>query len=212
MMQILEIVLYSKDGKKRVIPLTKNKVNIIIGLPRTGKSVLGNIVEYVLGKNECNVAEGVVRDNVSWFGLKIQFQFDQAFIARENPGYGVQSTGHSYLEFGNEIESPQTKPNKPNTTHDAIVDFLSKKIGISPNKTEPKIGQTQPAYEANIKHTFFYCFQEQDEIATKKFLFHNQSESWARDTIKATLPYFLGIVQEDRLKIINELNYVKRAL
>ncbi len=39
-MQILEIVIYSKDGHKRTINLNYGKVNIITGKSTTGKSAL----------------------------------------------------------------------------------------------------------------------------------------------------------------------------
>lgn len=211
-MQILEIVLYSKNGKRRVIPLKLNQVNIILGESGTGKSVLSNIVEYCMGTNQCNIAEGIIREKVSWFGIKVQLSSDQAFIARENPGYGKLSTNQSYIEIGDEIESRISAPNISNITSDAIVEYLSSKIGITANKSEPTKNQTRQPLEANIKHTFYYLFQEQDEIATNKFLFHRQTEKMMPEAIQDTLPYFLGIIPDDRLALLNKLFEISREL
>jgi hypothetical protein len=212
MMQILEIVLYSKKGEKRIISFKKNRVNIVLGQSGTGKSVLSDIVEYCMGSNHCNIAEGIIREKVSWFGIRVQFASDQAFIARENPGYGKQSTNHSYMEMGDVIESPQTNPEKSNTTSDAIVEFLSNKIGIVSNESRLIKDPSAAPLVANIKHTFFYLFQEQDEIATNKFLFHRQSEPMMQEIIKLTLPFFLGVIEDDRLQLQQDLLEIKRDL
>src|SRR2546428_4251116 len=82
LMQILEIVLYSKQGQKRVISLSYGKVNIITGKSATGKSALIDIVDYCLGRSECTVSEGIIRETVSWFGLRLRFPNDEIFVAR----------------------------------------------------------------------------------------------------------------------------------
>lgn len=58
----------------------------------------------------------------------------------------------------------------------------------------------------------YYCFQGQDEIAAKNFLFHHQSEDFITQAIKDTIPYFLGAVSEEALALENERNILKRKL
>lgn len=210
-MQIIEIVLYSYKGQKRVIDLEPGKVNIITGSSGTGKSALIEIVEYCLGRGKCLVPEGIIRDTVSWYGVRLKFESDEVFIGRANPAKTALSTNSSYLETGSIVPSPESIP-VANTTNDAISDFLTQKIGISPNIHTPPLGQTRDALEANVKHALFYCFQQQDEIASKRYLFHRQSEDFMKQTIKDTLPYFLGAIQEDRLALEQELARSKREL
>ncbi|MGF9911520.1 DUF3732 domain-containing protein [Paenibacillus ehimensis] len=210
-MQILEIVLYSHKGQKRVVNFEPGKVNIITGSSGTGKSALIEIVEYCLGRGKCLVPEGIIRDTVSWYGVRLKFESDEVFIGRANPAKSALSTNASYLEIGSVVSSPDNTP-VANTTSDAISAFLTQKIGISPNIHTPPIGQTRDALEANIKHALFYCFQQQDEIASKRYLFHRQSEDFMKQTIKDTLPYFLGAIQEDRLALEQELARSKREL
>ncbi len=76
-MQILEIVLYDALGRKRVLPLRTGAVNIITGESNTGKSELIAIIDYCLGRGECPVADGVIRDTVAWYGLRLQCAFRQ---------------------------------------------------------------------------------------------------------------------------------------
>ena len=131
MMQILELVLYGKNGKKRVLPFTPGKVNVIPGESKAGKSAVGDIIEYCLGGSACNIAVGVVRDSVAWYGLLLQFKTNRIFVARKNPDPGRQSTSFCYYEVGTDIVSPETVYFTPNTNTEGIEELLTKQIGIS---------------------------------------------------------------------------------
>ena len=85
-MQIRAIVLYNTAGEVRRLDFTLGSVNIISGSSKTGKSALIDIVEYCLGREECGVPVGVIRDTVAWYGLLLQFPDIQCFIARRDPG------------------------------------------------------------------------------------------------------------------------------
>ena len=211
-MQLLEIVLYGRNGQKRVLALRPGQTNIITGASKTGKSALIEIVDYCLGRGECTVPEGVIRDHVSWYGIRLQFESDQIFVARENPAQGRITTNQAYLEQGTVVPSPATAPATPNTTSQAVEVTLTRKLGIAPNLHTPSTGQTRLPLEANIRHALFYCFQQQNEIANKNILFHSQGEPFVPQAIKDTLPYFLGAIQEDRLALEHQLRLAKREL
>ena len=210
-MQILEIVLYSKRNQKRVIPFKTGRVNIITGDFATGKSSLATIVDFCLGRETYLIPEGI-RKNVSWFGLRLQFPNDQMFVARENLPPGKTTPSGVYIEQGDVVLSPETAPALSNTNIEALIATLTNKIGIAPNLYTPPAGQTRVAISATIRHTLFYCIQEQGEIAAKGLLFHRQSEPFIPQTIKDTLPYFLGAIQEDRLALEQELNRARLEL
>lgn len=90
--------------------------------------------------------------------------------------------------------------------------MITRRIGISENLHTPPEGQSRPPLSANIRHALYYCFQGQDEIAAKNFLFHKQSEDFISQAIKDTIPYFLGIVNEESLALENERSILKRKL
>lgn len=68
--QILDIVLYSINGDRRVLSLRPGELNIITGDSKTGKSALISIVDYCLGSSACAVPEGIIRKNVAWYGVR----------------------------------------------------------------------------------------------------------------------------------------------
>lgn len=211
-MQIRELVIYGYNGKVRHLPFELGKVNIITGKSKSGKSVVGDIIDYCLGGESCNIADGVVRDNVAWYGLLLQFEHERVFVARKNPDKGQQTTGFCYIEVGEKIEVPKVCDFVSNTNVSGIEEELTKRIGISENLYTPPEGQSRLPLAANIRHALYYCFQGQDEIAAKNFLFHHQSDDFITQAIKDTSAYFLGAISEEDLAMENERSILKRRL
>lgn len=211
-MQICELVLYGYNGKVRHLPFKLGTVNIITGRSQSGKSVVGDIIDYCLGGDSCNIADGIVRDNVAWYGLLLQFEDEQIFVARKNPDSGQQSTGYCYIEVGTKVKLPETCDFNSNENVAGLEEMLTQRIGISENLNTPPEGQSRLPLAANIRHSLFYCFQGQDEIAAKNFLFHKQSDDYISQTIRDTIPYFLGAVSEESLALENERSVLKRKL
>lgn len=212
MMQIRELVLYGYNGRVRHLQFALGKVNIITGRSKSGKSAIGDIIDYCMGGESCNIADGIVRDNVSWYGLLLQFDNERVFVARKNPDKGQQTTSVSYIEVGDKIEVPESCNFSANTNSAGIEKALTQRIGISENLNMPPDGQSRLPLAANIRHALYYCFQGQDEIAAKNFLFHRQSDGFVTQAIKDTIPYFLGAVSEEALALENERTVLKRKL
>jgi hypothetical protein len=211
-MQILEIVLYGNNGEKRTVPFNIGAVNIITGKSGTGKSALIEIIDYCLGRTESTVPDGVIRDKVAWFGLLLQFEKGQVFVARQTPPSHTNRNNKAFILEGEKVESPETAPKEPNTNIESIENELTLRLGISPNLNTPEIGETRLQLEANIRHALFYCFQHQNDIATKHYLFYRQYEDYVPQSMKDTLPYFLGAIQENRLALEHALFRAKREL
>ena len=211
-MQIRELVLYGYNRKVRHLPFALGQVNIITGRSKSGKSVVGDIIDYCLGGDSCNIADGVVRDNVAWYGLLLQFEHERVFVARKNPDKGQQTTGVCYIDIGEKIEVPDNCDFSSNTNVSGIEESLTRRIGISENLNTPPEGQSRLPLAANIRHALYYCFQGQDEIAAKNFLFHHQSDDFITQAIKDTIPYFLGAISEEALALENERSILKRKL
>lgn len=57
---IKSIIIFDKNGEKRVVPL-KQGVNIITGESKTGKSALVEIIDYCLCSTRCTVPKGKIQ-------------------------------------------------------------------------------------------------------------------------------------------------------
>jgi DNA repair ATPase RecN len=202
--QILDIVLYSLNGKPRTISFELGKVNIITGASKTGKTALIDVIDYCLGSDECHVAQGPMRRAVSWYGIRLQLDVGQLFIARRVPKPAEKTTSEIYIEFGADIPLPTHADLISNTSFPAFRQTLARATGIVETLHLPPEGNTRPPLAATIRHALLYCFQPQYEINTPKTLFHNQSEDFVTQAIKDTLPYFLGAVTDEHVAKQNE--------
>ncbi|XMA23741.1 DUF3732 domain-containing protein (plasmid) [Bacillus bombysepticus] len=211
-MQIKEIILYNHQGDKRILEFELGKVNIITGKSGTGKSAIIEIIDFCLGRSEFNIPDGIIKKSVKWYAVKLQFEQSQILIAKPSPGINIASQSQAYIEVAHHIEVPEMSKLILNTNDDGINAYLTKLIGISPNIHNPDENASRDALEANFKHSKFYLFQKQSVVANEQILFHRQSEPFIPQAIKDTLPYFLGAVRADHLRIENQLKIEKREL
>jgi hypothetical protein len=210
--QLLDIVLFSHDGQWRVLRLKAGHVNVITGASKTGKSALIDIVDYALGSSECRVPEGPIRRAVSWFGLRLQLADGQAFVARRCPEGHAASSEDCYVEVGDVVGVPEGGAISQTTNTKGLVALLSGWSGIRENVHEPPPGQTRPALSANVRHALALCFQPQDEIIRREQLFHGAGDHFFAQALKDTLPYFLGVVDDDYVRMREELRRLREQL
>jgi hypothetical protein len=211
-MQIQSIILYNTDGETRTLSFKLGAVNIITGKSRTGKTAIIDIVDYCLGQSSFKIFEGVNRDTVAWYAVVLQINGNPIFIAKPPPsGYRTEQS-QAFIKIGNDISIPPLSELTLNSNDDAVVEHLSRLIGISPNLNIPEEGQSRKPLEANIKHTKHYLFQKQTTIASQEVLFYRQQEPYIPQTIKDTLPYFLGAVREDYLQLVDEVRRARLRL
>ncbi len=210
-MTIKKIVLYSHAGEQRLLSFKQDCLNVITGDSKTGKSAIIDIIDYCLGRGSCNVAEGVIRRSVSWFGLEVENDGSVLFIARKNPGPGTDVGSEIYVRRGAFDSPPIAAELIRNVTAAELVSLLTRFIGISENEHRPQSGTRVPL-EATIRHALFLCFQKQDEIDNRDRLFHRQGDQFIPQAIKDTLPYFLGVVDEEQFLKQYELDNAKDAL
>ena len=209
MIQIRAVVIYSHDGRHRVVPFEPGRVNIISGDSRTGKSAILGVIDYCFGAKEIDVPEGKVRRNVAWFGLLLETGRGQAFVARQLPNGDGKSNEAIYVQTDNTVAIPAANVLRQTTNRDGLRALLASWVGMSDYLYEPPPGQSRDPLAASISHALTFCFQSQTEIAQRKHLFHGSSDRFVAQAIKDTLPYFLGAVTEDYVAKQQELKRVR---
>lgn len=211
-MQIRSIVLYNREGRMRTLNLRLGSVNVITGQSSRGKSALIEIIDYCLGRSEFKIPEGVIRDTVAWYGILFQVDENQVFVAKPSPHPSASSQSQAYIQIGAEIDLPTFDQLVPNTNDEGIESQLSVLMGIGPNRHTPEDYESRGSLSATIRHASFYLYQGQNTIANKETLFHRQQEQHIPQTIKDTLPYFLGVVAENKLNLEAQLRRERREL
>ena len=212
MMQIKAILLYNSTGEIRRLNFRLNSVNIVTGKSKTGKSSIINIISYCMGRSHFHVAAGAIQNAVAWYAVLYQLGDLEVLVAKARPDTGQASNSQVYFDIARNVRIPRVDELTPNSTDKAVVDDLSRRIGISPNIHMPAEGQSSEPLTATLRHTEYYVFQPQSVIASQDVLFYRQSEPQIAQHIKTTMNYFLGVVQEDRLRLMQELTDKKRDL
>jgi hypothetical protein len=210
--QIRAIVVYSHDNQVRTIGFYLGALNIVSGASKTGKSALLDIVDYCWGRAECTIAEGEIRRKASWFALHLDNDGEGIFIARRNPGPAGRASDDVYFVRGvEEVPSNPTEFRK-NITGDGLRAQLSALLGISENIHVPPDTASRQPLEASSRHSILFCLQNQDEIASRRFLFHRQGEQFFPAAIRDSLPYFLGAVDENHFLALKRYQDVRTRL
>ena len=211
-MKIRSIHIYSHDGQRRDLVFHVDGLNVITGRSSTGKSALSDIVEYCMGRSDCNVPEGVIRDKVAWFAVLYQFANEQVLIAKPSPEGGGASCSVAMVRRGTVVSVPAFQELAVNTDDDAVVALLSNLLGIPENRTEVPLESSRNSYEATIQHTYYYLFQKQGLVTNKEQLFYRQNEQFQPQTIRDTLPILLGVSSNDKYELEAKLRLAQRDL
>ncbi len=125
---IKDVVVYGEGDQVRRVELQRG-VNIITGESQSGKSALIPIVDYCLGSSEYDVPVNVIRAFARWYGIRIQTPDSQLFLARKEPG-DAQSTDVMHILVGQEVEIPPLTELSGNTQRKAVIDELSRRLGM----------------------------------------------------------------------------------
>ena len=209
--RIKTLSIYSHEGDVRTIKFNPSGLSIITGRAKTGKSSVIDIIDYCLGRGSYYIAEGVIRRSVSWFAIEIENGDDVLFIARRNPDAEQDTSPDVYIRRGLFEQLPNYPDIRKNITLDALVRLVTRFCGIAENENRPISGTRRPL-QATIRHALFLCFQKQDEIASRERLFHRQGEDFIPQSIKDTIPYFVGAVDEDQFIRQKELDDARAEL
>lgn len=195
-----------------MLRLEPGQVNIITGRSRTGKSQLIPIVEYILGSSIIKVARGPIRNTVQWYALHLSFGDTQLVVARKCPEPGFKSSTAAFLLEGTDLTVPEQSPVQ-NCSMTEVEAAINTRLGIAANLNVPAANRRSPPLSANYRHALLYSFQNQTEIADPNVLFHRQAEGNPMTlALRDTLPYFLGVIQEDALPLQQNLRRLQHRL
>ena len=147
---------------------------------------------------------------MSWYGLLLQLPGCQVFVlARPDPPE-IDEFRHLLRCRRNRSRAATRKadPKPQSGQSERAFDPAYRSL----SEFAHAVGRpTRKPLQATVRHAKFLSFQLEDEIKTD-MLFHRQNDPTIAQAIKDTLPYFLGVVPEDRLRVQQELREARRRL
>lgn len=204
---INKIVLWLRTGEKRYLEFEKNKVNIITGNSKTGKTAILEIIDYCLCSTRHNISEEYIGENVTWYGLDFCINNKHYFISR-----GDTKNNSSKFYFSATGIEPET-PNDTISMGD-VKNILEEEFSIDKNTVIPFGGKTIKQ-GSKISYRYFLMFNtiSGDIIENSKTYFDKQYDDRYREALPRIFDIATGITtikdillrgQVDKLKI--ELN------
>ena len=205
---INQIILWPRktEFKYRSIQFVPDKINIITGASRTGKSAIIPIIDYCLGANKCTIPVDTIRNTCLWFGLLITLDDEQMLLCRREPGKQA-STNEMYFVRGREIIIPESITG-PNTNRDAVCNILNELFSMS----FVELDSTSAFFNQRPSFRDFmaFLFQPQNIIANADVLFYKADTTEHRQKLINLFPYALGAVTPSVLAARQELDQLRR--
>lgn len=208
--QIEKIILWSKKVQYsyKTVEFRCDKINVITGASRTGKSAIIPIIDYCLGDGDCQIPVNTIRDACSWFGVIVKVDGKRLLMARREPEQ-QKSTDDMMLIEGEEIAIPSI-PTK-NTTCKNVRRYLDELARV----TFLEIGQDEFnkfTDRPSFRDMTAFCYQAQNIVANANTLFHKADTMEHRTKLINIFPYILGAVTPEILAKKQELNDLQKKL
>jgi hypothetical protein len=207
--QIEKVILWSKNEKKkpRVINFELNKVNLITGASKTGKSSLIPIIDYCLGSSKCSIPVNTIRDATAWYGVQIKTDTSRLLIARRDPG-SQKSTSNSFMIEADEIELPQYIETHNRNTNQ-VKDKLNELSGVSNTNFDFYDTGRLDKLKTGLRDLAAFNYQPQNIVANPNALFYKADSFEHKSKLITILPYVLGAQTNDDLENIHKLKILE---
>lgn len=212
-MQIRKLIVWPKDPSfpPREVPFETNKVNVITGERRTGKSAIIPIIDYCLGSSSCIIPIDTIRNYASWYGIIVQVDQDQILIARRAPS-GNEPSDDFYYYISSTIAVPSILESR-NASLEDIKQYLNE-IALLPYFSLDPDEVSQNGFKArlSIRDLMAFVFQTQDIVANQNILFYKTHAHEHREKLRTWFPFILGAENIEVLKARQRIQILERKL
>lgn len=150
---IEKLVLWLKSGNQRIINFENNKINVITGNSKTGKTAILEIFDYCFCGSKSNISEARIGKNVLWYGLKFHINDKTYTIARGEYKNKNELSKEYYFSSTGDI------PNLPSSTigEEDLKKIIEKEFSINSDVVFP-FGGTKIKQGSKISFRYFLLF------------------------------------------------------
>jgi hypothetical protein len=207
---IKSILLYSHDERKRSLDFELEGVNIITGNSRTGKSAISEIIDYVMGSDNCHIPVRV-RHYCTWVGILWVRSNTELLMCRRTP-QGTALTSSDYMvDISNNAKIPASSSEiKRNMSRPEALKKFEQLLGMGDAQGET-FNELRDSDRISLRNTVTYMLQDDDIILSKLHLLKGSGDEH-RQSIIDCLPYFLGVTDSSSFAKEGELRRAKSQL
>ncbi len=207
---IKDIVIFNKNGEKRVVPLEQG-VNIITGESKTGKSALVEIIDYCLCSTRCTIPKGKITEFAYLYSLVMAIGDNTYVIARYNWNDGGKM---HFIKEKEDFELEKLELSyfmeKFQLLCKDVKDEIEYALGLL--ITNMAKDAEQQGKKASLRNMVSYLFQHQNLMASKFALFYRFSDFYKRKDVIDQFPVFAGMISQEYYSDLIQLNTLKDQL
>jgi hypothetical protein len=220
-LKIKFLILYPSDHglSPRFIKFEEEKINVITGYSKRGKSALIPIIDYCLGSSDCDIPVGPIRTLVDKFALFISLGNRQIFIARDSPGPSAKASEVMYLyEVLAKGENPSLNTTEwiadaqqYKTNRDYVKRFLGNVSGFEDTVLESRpVENKKDDGATGFRDTASFLFQPQNIIANPTTIFYKTDTFAHLNRLKTLFPLALGYKSYEILSLEKEIEDLEK--
>jgi len=214
--RINEIGLFQKN-KKDIIKFN-DEINFISGESDTGKSSIGEIIDYCLGSSKQTVPAGIIVNKIDVFSINLSIDTHSILIARNRfDAEGFEGKKYIFLQQIKDTFSLEnidisffTNNSLSYFTKD---DFLELEIPKYFSSFPPKTRLNgREMVRPTVRNMPSFMFQVQDTIKNKNHLFYQMDKGTKVRGIRRDFELFLGLVNFNIYNKVNRKNEIIKLL
>nr|WP_315422398.1 DUF3732 domain-containing protein [uncultured Pedobacter sp.] len=214
------VILYPQDDAlaPRFIKFDEEKVNVITGYSKRGKSAIISIIDYCLASSECDIPIGMIRNKVDKFAIFISLNNQTVFIGRDSPANNAKASDVMYFyDIQGKGDNPAFNTNEwiqdakqYKTNRDYIKNFLGVYSGLENIASKTTSYQDKADSPASFRDTAAFLFQPQNIIANPTTIFYKTDTFDHLRRLKTLFPLVLGYKSYEMLTIEQEIDTLEK--
>lgn len=207
---VANLAFYGTGGRRREIKFDLAAVNVITGASGTGKTAIIEAIDYCLGSTECGLPF-FVRKHAEAVAVHWTNGDSDLIVGRRIPKAG-RGTDQMFVKTGRNLSlAANTSTLEGPTNRETARAIIEKTFGIA-DVDDAAVAEKSSKGRATIRDVTPYLFLSGDVIISKVTLLHDLNRPEKARDIKATMPYFLGAVDQTSVLAGRRLKQLEAAL
>ncbi|WLG14272.1 DUF3732 domain-containing protein [Psychrobacter cibarius] len=187
---ILKLLLWSRNGKQRVLNFQVDKINVITGNSNTGKTAILDIIDYCFFASSKGISDSIINENIAWYGLVFEINDKTYTLARKH--YTKKVSNEYYFSSIGEV--PEKFPTA-NNTEEALKSIIETEFSIDSNITVAYGGKSlKKGSKISLRYFLMFNTISQDIINdSRNIYFDKQNNSRYREALPRIFDIATGI-------------------
>lgn len=205
------LILWLNDGTKRMLKFEEDKINIITGNSKTGKTAILEIIDYCLcGSNETVViSHEHIGENVLWYGIRFVINEKTYTIARGAILEGGKfSADYYFSQTGDVPETPYVKMGEQQ-----IKSILENEFSIDDEVTVSYGGRSiKKNARLSFRYFLMYNTLSKDVVDNGKLFFDKMNIERYRDVWFQIFDLSLGVIDLNTIALQKKIEELRQNI